>query len=299
MTESADKSPIIEKSNEEDDQSGIVLTPEDKPEGTPEDKPEGTPEGTLAGTPAGTLAGTPDDSTDIGLRLGDIIEINSPSNKSLDKHIFVITYIDETQISIIDTTTLESKELFITNGRLNDESIVDISLLNRDEKAGYARQNNLLPETWIDVYFAGDVPTVITGLITNLEEDMIEIKIYPENQVIYIDFGYKGIPKHLPISKILIREKPEELIEQSRLEDLQKREQDDIIRDETLDEKHERLPVANEEEEIQEAATMTAYDAPVEEVEKYIKETIIDADKIIFEEDLGEIEDQKNDKDLV
>ena len=232
MTESADKQLIIDKSKVEDDGTSIVLAEESKSDGTPE------------ATLEGDQASTPEGSTNVGLRLGDIIEINSPSNKSLDKHIFVITYIDETQISIIDTTTLESKELFITNGRLNDESIVDISLLNRDEKAGYARQNNLLPETWVDVYFAGDVPTVITGLITNLEEDMIEIKIYPENQVIYIDFGYKGIPKHLPISKILIREKPEELLEQSRLEDLQKREQDDIIRDETLDEKRERLPLS-------------------------------------------------------
>ena len=134
MTESADKQLIIDKSKVEDDGTSIVLAEESKSDGTPE------------ATLEGDQASTPEGSTNVGLRLGDIIEINSPSNKSLDKHIFVITYIDETQISIIDTTTLESKELFITNGRLNDESIVDISLLNRDEKAGYARQNNLLHE---------------------------------------------------------------------------------------------------------------------------------------------------------
>ena len=150
---------------------------------------------------------------------------------------------------MVDSTTLESKELFITDGKLNDESIIDISLLSRDEKAGYARQNGLLPETWIDIYFSGDVPTVITGLITNLEEDMIEIRTFPDNETIYIDFGYKGVPKNIPISKILIREKPEQLIEQSRLEDLQKRDLEDVQREETFKEKQERSVIANEDED--------------------------------------------------
>ena len=282
MTESSEKQTIIDNTTQDDDPSGTILASNENTEEKQDESsilPESSPL-------------SPDLSSNIGLRLGDIIEINSPSNKSLDKHIFVITYIDESEITIIDSTTLESKQLFITDGQLNDESIVDIALLSRDEKEGYARQNKLLPETWIDVYFGGDIPTVITGLITNLEEDMIEIKTYPENQVIYIDFGYKGIPKNLPIEKILIRSKPEELIERSRVEDLTKRQTEDAVRDETFKEKEVRLPVANEdEEEILESASMTQYDAPQEEVEKYIKETIIDADKIIFEEDLGEIEE--------
>ena len=46
---------------------------------------------------------------------------------------------------------------------------------------------------------------VITGIITNKEEDMIEIKLYPNNELIYIDFGYKGIDPTLNIEKIIIR----------------------------------------------------------------------------------------------
>ena len=47
---------------------------------------------------------TAPDSSDIGLRLGDIIEINSPTNKELDKHIFVITYCDpELQITLVNS----------------------------------------------------------------------------------------------------------------------------------------------------------------------------------------------------
>ena len=31
---------------------------------------------------------------------------------------------------------------------------------------------------------------------------MIELTTYPDKQVLYIDFGYKGIPLHLPIESI-------------------------------------------------------------------------------------------------
>ena len=67
-------------------------------------------------------------------------------------------------------------------------------------------QNNLLKDTWIDITFSGDIPTIITGQITNLEEDMIEIKTYPSNSVIYIDFAYKGLPEELNIKEIDINE---------------------------------------------------------------------------------------------
>ena len=42
----------------------------------------------------------------------------------------------------------------------------------------------------------------ITTLISNLEEDMIEIKLWPNGDTIYIDFAYQGIPENIPIEKI-------------------------------------------------------------------------------------------------
>ena len=45
-------------------------------------------------------------------------------------------------------------------------------------------------------------------MITNLESDMIEIRTYPEDETIYIDFGYMGIPENLPIEEIKIRAPP-------------------------------------------------------------------------------------------
>ena len=52
---------------------------------------------------------------------------------------------------------------------------------------------------------------MITGTITDLDQDMIEIKTYPDGKTIYIDFGYKGLPKNLPLDKVVLRDPPMEL----------------------------------------------------------------------------------------
>ena len=68
----------------------------------------------------------------------------------------------------------------------------------------------------MDIYFEGDVPVVITGEITNLEEDMIEVRSFPEKEMLYINFAYKGIPLDLPIETIKIREKPSDKSEKDK-----------------------------------------------------------------------------------
>ena len=121
------------------------------------------------------------------------------------------------------------------NGELlSDESITQINLLSRSEEKGFVRQNNLLPQKWINIYFKGDLPIILTGEITNVENDMIEVMTYPEKKYIYIDFEYKGLPNHIPIDKIVIRQKPLSLSA-----NIQKSEEDDgidIQSDVTLDE---------------------------------------------------------------
>ena len=139
----------------------------------------------------------------INLQLGDIIEIIATSNKSLHEKQFYIKYIDATKIEIINQETeitLQIKD----NRELYEESIESINILNNADKPGYALQNNLLPGIWISIYFTGSLPIIINGVITNLENDMIEIKTYPKNEYIYIDFEYKGIPANLNIEKIKI-----------------------------------------------------------------------------------------------
>jgi len=156
---------------------------------------------------------TPSSESDANfkLRLGDIIEIISPTNSQLNESHFFITYINEQRIQLINVATLEEVQLNKNEetGALMDESITEIHLVNRSEHAGYARQNDLLQGTWIEIHIAGDIPTIITGEIVSLEEDQIEIMTFPDLQTIFIDFEYKGLPEYIPIKQILIRDKPE------------------------------------------------------------------------------------------
>lgn len=163
------------------------------------------------------------------LKLGDIIQISAPNNLFLHDNLYFIDYVDDEKIMLINTETLKKEKLAITeNGNFTDESIESIVLLSRSEKEGYARQNNLYPKTWINIYIGGDFPTVITGEITNLEEDMIEITTHPVVSVIFIDFAYKGIPEEIPIKKIEIREKPSSLEEEQDEKKEEEEEQEDI-----------------------------------------------------------------------
>lgn len=153
-----------------------------------------------------------DDNNNITLELGDIIQIHSPTNPELHDETFFIFYLDETKIKITNISTFLPHTLKLDEeGHITDESIRNIYLLNRSNERGYARQHLLLPKTWIDLHFGGEVPTIITGEITNLEEDMIEITTFPDLEVIYVDFAYKGMPEEYPLDKINIRAKPASL----------------------------------------------------------------------------------------
>ncbi len=148
--------------------------------------------------------------TFITLQLGDVILIRDPANEILDNNVFLIDYIDNSKIKLISETDLQQVQLRISpDGVIGDGTISQIELLSRNDNLGYAKQNGLVPGIWINIYFGGDIPTVVTGLITNLEEDMIEIKTFPENQIIYLNFDYKGIPENIPIETIEIRSEPE------------------------------------------------------------------------------------------
>jgi len=149
---------------------------------------------------------------DCHLELGDIIEIHAMDNREYDKQSFFIVYIDDQKMKLTNIQNYQPSIVkFDKDGNIRDESIEEIIVRSRSEEPGYARQHLLLPKTWIDLHIGGDVPLIITGEITNLEEDMIEITTYPNLDVIYIDFGFKGIPEHIPIDEILIRTKPPSL----------------------------------------------------------------------------------------
>jgi hypothetical protein len=151
----------------------------------------------------------PSSPSSIEVALGDIIQLIAPTNSTINDQIYLIEYIDETKIKLINAATATRLILTMSSkGGFSDESITSIIILNSPEFPGYARQNNLIPGTWVDIIFGGELPTIITGHITDLEEDMIEVKTYPGEQIFYIDFGYKGIPENIPIDKIRIRSPP-------------------------------------------------------------------------------------------
>jgi hypothetical protein len=142
---------------------------------------------------------------EILLKLGDIILISDPTNEILNDNVFFIEYIDTNKIKLINSNTFEKVVLHISPDRIiGDGNIQSITILSSNPESGYARQNELLPGTWINIYFGGDIPSVITGKITNLEEDMIEIQTI-DNDTIYINFAYQGIPEDLPIETFEIR----------------------------------------------------------------------------------------------
>ena len=162
------------------------------------------------------------ESTGITLELGDIIEILAPTHSDIHETSFFIDYIDENQIELIHIANLKRHQLEMNeSGGFTDESITSIILHSRSKESGYARQHKLLPKTWVNIHFGGEFPVIITGEITDLIEDQIEIMTYPELKTIYIDFAYKGIPKKLPLEKIVIREKPMNLKKIDSLKQIQ------------------------------------------------------------------------------
>ena len=147
--------------------------------------------------------------TSVILRLGDVIVIQAATNEILNNNTFLIEYIDRDKIKIVNAETFDKSQLRINkNGGIGDGSITKINIISSNPNRGYARQHDLITGKWINIYFGGDVPLIITGQITDLEEDMIEVKTM-DDETIYINFEYHGIPEDLPIQAFEIRPPPE------------------------------------------------------------------------------------------
>jgi hypothetical protein len=145
----------------------------------------------------------------ISLQLGDIIQLDAPTNSSLHDKIYFIKFINKEKIVLIDAAKIITLTL-AQNGKLEEESISNIILLSRHKSPSFVVQNNLEIKKYISIYFGEPIPKVLNGLITNIENDMIEVTTLPEKDVLYIDFAYSGIPEYLNIEKIIIREKVDE-----------------------------------------------------------------------------------------
>lgn len=224
----------------------------------------------------------------INLQLGDIIHINidETDEQYLDfNNDYFINYIDENKINLIDTTNSNLKTIILQNGKFQNIKVNSIDLLSRAKSQSYAIQNNLLPGIWVNIYFSGETPFILTGKITDLEEDMIEITNL-EDDVFYIDFAYKGLPENLPIEKIQIRDSPSV---KKASEDPES--QDPESQEPESKEKVSEKPKSDEPESDQPESDEPDF-ASLQEVQLNkitMKENLLEGNQIDFGSDLDEI----------
>ena len=223
---------------------------------------------------------------ELELQLGDVILITNPVNENLNEQTFLVDYIDSSKVYLINTDTLNTIKLKISeDGVLGDGNISKIEILRRADSPSYARQNKLLPGKWININFGGDYPVIITGEITNLEQDMIEVRT-SDKDVIYLNFDYKGIPENLPIDYIEIREKPSTPLKQQ-----EEYEEEEKEKEEEKEEEAEKIEIPD----LQEEKKMVYADeiqvvVPTKDVKEQLREIIVRADQIVFgDEELGPI----------
>ncbi len=186
------------------------------------------------------------------LKLGQVIQFIAPSDV-IHKKIYLIEYLDERKIKLINVDDLNTMTLKIFENEIVGIEVERINILKNPDNDGYARQNNLLPHKWISITFGGDIPQIINGEITDLENDEIQITTWPEKQLLWINFDYKGIPENLPILSILPIENPKNDIDNTD-ETYQEVSSDEV------NEKDRLKPIDSSEKENEEQYTSTDYD---------------------------------------
>lgn len=224
------------------------------------------------------------DNTSIPLLLGDIIKIISPTNDILNDQTFIIDFINQERVVLINTSTLEPTTIQIQeDGLFGDGSVTDISLVYRNKEKGYARQNKLLPGVWINIYFGGDIPSIITGQITDLEEDMIEVKT-SDDELIYINFNYSGIPEDIPIDLIEIRKPPDTTKSQEKQEILISPKDDEF--DDEEKEEDEEIDYPSDFDKISSKSSpdidFNIQSIPTSNVKDELQKVLLEANDVIF-----------------
>lgn len=222
----------------------------------------------------------------LSLELGDIIEIIAPTNDEINEMTYLLTQISDKKIILMNVSNFKFYQLNIgSNGNLTDESISEIRLLHRNDEKGFARQNNLLPKTWIDIHFNFDIPVNITGEITNLDEDKIEVTTYPDLEVIYIDFAYKGIPEDIPIEEITIRPKPAALKNIGTLSSLKQ----SLEEGEVLEVPEDKLASIEYTETGESIISIPEEVEEDENIREKLQDLYIESNEIVFGEELEDI----------
>ena len=87
----------------------------------------------------------------INLQLGDIIRIQAPSDEAIHQKEYFIEYVDDETAYLIGIQESDFILVIKKDGTLENKSIIAVELLNRSDTPSYARQNQLLPETWVNI----------------------------------------------------------------------------------------------------------------------------------------------------
>jgi len=219
-----------------------------------------------------------DEQESANLQLGDIIKIIAPADERIHEKLFYINYIDPEKADLIQPDGEKYIMHIEKDGSLRNKSIEAVEIMSRPDELGYARQHELLPGTWIDIEFGGDLPTIITGKIVNLEEDQIEVKT-SDGEIIFLDFGYRGLPENIPIEKISIRDVPLDSALDEESKDGEKTEEEKGIVSEFPDDAESSAYVED----------LTAPRAEKTELQQQIRDVLLQADQIIIGDALEEV----------
>ncbi len=200
--------------------------------------------------------------------LGMIIKIIAPNDNRFDNKFFLIDYLDDNVMKIIDDK-YNTYDLVIENGEFAEKSISYILPVETPLYPGYAKQNGLVPGSWWTIEYNPENanPQLYNGEITNLEEDQIEFKIDKSEDVLYIDFQYKGIPLDMPIKFYkAVNPEPER--------NVKKGINDELTVDPRFEEEDGWFDIMDEDDE--------EYTKDKEEIETEKKTLIMEADQIEF-----------------
>ena len=149
---------------------------------------------------------TEGENTEVSLQLGDIISIEDPSDENTNSQLFFIKYLDSRKLKLVNMKTVDTLVLPIHENKIiGDGTITGIRLLYRNQSPEYTKQNNLAIHQWLKIIFHDKL---IIAQIINMEGDMIELRQYPDNTSLFINFNYQGIPEELGIAAIEMVEDP-------------------------------------------------------------------------------------------
>mgnify|MGYP006099871683 FL=1 len=151
--------------------------------------------------------------TKLELELSDVVIIKS---KIAPPTTFFVKYIDSFRVILINIETFSQTSLEIdrnTGHIKNYNEITEIVLVYRNPIKGFAAQNNLVLNTWVELEVDGKEEEceiiIAEGQIVEVNGDQLGIQLtVPSQTLIYIDFEYKGLDDSSPIKKIRLISSP-------------------------------------------------------------------------------------------